>query len=249
MVDSETIKRIVSAAGVAGTDVILEIGAGRGALTKELAGRAGKVVAVEIDKKFEHVLRRELEQYENVEIKIGNVLKIIDKLKFNKIVSNIPYSICEPLIQKLFHKNFELAVLTVPEHFAGILLAEEDEKNYSELSFLSQMIFEVDVLFPVRKECFEPMPGTNSVVVEIRPKRLKTEEKLMAEILLDKGKKIKNSMREAFVKAAGMTKRQSAEKIKLLGIGKKTLDKGAAGLTLEEMKLLRKKAKLHFRQD
>ncbi len=242
MADGGVIEKIVSAAEIRPDETVLEIGAGTGPLTREIAKKAGKVLAVEKDRKFENILKDELKEYGNAEIIIGNILKIIDKLKFGKIVSNLPYSICEPLMQKLFHIRFEKAVLTVPETFAKIIMARENEKNYSKLSFLSNIFFDVKKLFEVPRESFQPKPRTKSVAIEIKPKEMKTEaEKILAEIFLDERKKIKNSLREALIKADGLTKRQARERIKSFGIEKTILEKEMKELSLNEMKEAAKK--------
>ena len=110
MIDFEIICRIVDAAKIKTNETILEIGAGKGYLTKALAKEAKKVIAVEIDSKLKKYLKMK-----KVQVIIGNALENIHNLQFDKIVSNIPYSISEPLINKLIFENFKVAILTIPK--------------------------------------------------------------------------------------------------------------------------------------
>ena len=100
MIDPFTIEEMVELAKVNKNDVVLEIGSGFGFLTEVLAKKAKKVITIEIDKRFERILKREFKKFKNVQIIIGNALNYISKLKFKKIVSNPPYRICEPLMHK-----------------------------------------------------------------------------------------------------------------------------------------------------
>ena len=107
MIDKELIKRIISYGSLGKEDVVLEIGSGTGNLTKELCKKC-KVIAVEIDSELVKLLKEK--KLKNVEIIEGNILKLLGKLEFNKIVSNLPYNICEPLLNKLLNINFLLVL-------------------------------------------------------------------------------------------------------------------------------------------
>lgn len=165
MVNKEIVKKIVYIAKIAPDETIIEIGAGKGILTKELVKKAKKVIAIEIDKKLKPVLERNLRDYKNVTILIKNALKA--DLSADKIIGNLPFAICESLIQKLPSFDFKRAVFTVSKSFAYRLLAKPGDDNYSKLSKFAQKNFEIKIEMDVPKESFEPRPKTNSVIISL----------------------------------------------------------------------------------
>lgn len=225
MIDSKIIEKIVNAAKIQSDETILEVGAGKGYLTKELAKEAWKVIAIEIDRKLKKYL-----ESEKVQVIIGNILEEIDKLKFQKIVSNIPYSICEPLMNKLIFKKFKSAILTVPKGFAYILKAKQEDEKFSKLSLLAQNFYEIDILFEVPKKAFEPKPKVNSVVIKLIPKKKKS---LISLMFLQQKKLVKNALREALCDYKKMTKSQSRKAIKSFK-PYNLLDKKVMELTTED---------------
>ena len=111
LIDNKIVDKIIEADKINSKDIILEIGAGKGVLTEEFKC---EVIAVEIDKKF----KKDLKDFNVI---YGDVLKVIDKLKFNKIVGSIPYYISEPLFKKMIKLDFEVAVLLVGKNFYQVL--------------------------------------------------------------------------------------------------------------------------------
>ncbi|NTW77464.1 MAG: methyltransferase domain-containing protein, partial [Syntrophaceae bacterium] len=103
LLDQNVIKRIVATAGISAEDIVVEIGAGIGVLTEELAQKCRKIIAVELDENLVEVLKDKLAVYNNVEIHSGDVLKYdFDSVSrtYNckiKVIGNIPYSISSPV--------------------------------------------------------------------------------------------------------------------------------------------------------
>jgi 16S rRNA (adenine1518-N6/adenine1519-N6)-dimethyltransferase len=110
VIDLGLLGRMVSYAGVSGEDEVLEVGAGIGNLTRLLAGRARKVIAIERDERFVKALRDRLKGRSNVKIVHGDVL-CVDLPKFNKVVANLPFGISSEVTFRLLEHDFELAVL------------------------------------------------------------------------------------------------------------------------------------------
>ncbi|RJQ17616.1 hypothetical protein C4573_01400 [Candidatus Woesearchaeota archaeon] len=187
MLDGKLLKEIVSYADLEKTDVVLEIGFGRGYLTRNLCKKC-KVIAVDVDDSFTLDLK-------NVEVQHGNILKMIEKLEFNKIVSNIPYSISEPLLKKMFKKEFELAVLTVGDSFYEVI-ADKTRR----LGFLAQCFFDVEKMQDVSRKAFYPEPRTDSVVVKLTRKKRSDFEEALHKLVLQDDKKIKNGLLKLFEK-------------------------------------------------
>ena len=240
MTDTETIKRIVLFADIKPGETILEIGAGTGFLTDELLKVSSKVIAVERDKNLAGILRKRLKDKQGLDVIEGNALKILDTLKFDKIVSNIPYSIAEALIMKLLEKEFERAVLTVPKSFAYKLIAKPGDKNFSRLSLIAEEFFSIEILMDVPKNAFEPRPKTNSVVILIEPKKNKS---LLRSVIRRRKMKVKNALREGLCETFGITKREARKLINMLKINNVILEKRVLNLSTEELKSVAQKVK------
>ncbi len=249
MTNPETVKRIVELACLKENDVVLEIGAGSGILTERLAAEKARVIAVEVDRRFASTLGR-LRQH-NLEIVYANALDVMDGIGFNKIVSNIPYSICEPLLGKLARREFELAVLSVPENFASILAAKPGAKKYSILSLRAACFFSIEEKFRIPAADFDPVPDTGSVAVVMKP--LSRDEygrepwKFVGrEIFLQKKRKLRNALTEALINldkrifGRNSTKRLAREAIGKMRLGRKPLDMDVGSMQPEDFEMIRK---------
>lgn len=166
-------KQIVSYLDIKENDSVLEIGPGKGILSKYL----DKADLVELDKDLYKELK---DKFPNHKIINKNILKI--KLNYDKIIGNIPYSISEPLINKLINSKFRLCILTVSEKFL--------EKGL--LKLIIPNFLEVKTLMKIDKKEFSPVPRVNSKVIEIKKKQLNNEEKLIKKIYIQSDKKLKN---------------------------------------------------------
>ena len=228
LIDYKILKRIIKLSKLKRMDVVLEIGAGKGNLTQLLAKKAKKVFAIEKDSSLFQELKK-LDK--NVEPKLGNALDIRFP-KFNKIVSNIPYSISEPLIQKLIYYDFELGVFLIPNKFSKILIGEKRTK----LTLIARTFFEIKLHDLVPSHCFSPKPRTYSRIISIKPKKPNFRDSIFQEFIKQKDKKVKNALREAIIKAGTkfyikITKRKAKQIIKDLEINKKVQN-----LNLRELK-------------
>ncbi|MGV8140925.1 MAG: ribosomal RNA small subunit methyltransferase A [Candidatus Woesearchaeota archaeon] len=164
MIDKNLIQFIVDSADLKPSDIVLEIGYGKGALTKELVKKC-KVIAVDIEKNDLNFIDGKLR------IVHGNILKLFDELykkhKFNKIVSNIPYTISEPLMRLLFkHQDIESIILTVGKNFADILSRKDNR-----IGIIANHLYIIDSLRTVKPRAFYPQPRVDSVVIKISPRQ------------------------------------------------------------------------------
>ena len=166
-------KKIVSFLDIKQNESILEIGPGEGILSKYIK----KATLVEID---EDLIKRLRENFPNHSIINKSILNI--KLNYNKIIGNIPYSISEPLINKLINSNFKLCILTVSEGFLKKRL----------LKLIIPNLLEVKELMIIDKKKFNPKPKVNSKVIQIKKKELNNQEKLIKKIYICSDKKLKN---------------------------------------------------------
>lgn len=167
--------QVAEFAGVKPTDVVVEIGAGTGILTEELAKRAKKVVAFEIDTELIPTLREKFSSAPNVEIVFGDFLKVgperLKKLKNFKVVANIPYYLTTPLIFLLldFMPGMEVMVLTIQREVAERLAAKPDTREYGTLTLSVGILARVELLKIIKKGAFRPPPRVESAVVRISP--------------------------------------------------------------------------------
>ncbi len=202
LVDSAVIERAVRYAELSEQDTVLEIGPGIGFLTKEIAKHAGKVIAVEKDKKLDHPLHEEFKDYSNVEIIIGDFLKI-KVPEFNKVVSNIPYSLSSEITFKLLDYDFEKAILFYQKEFGEKMMAKPGARNYGRLSVMVQYYYDVELKEIVKREKFYPQPKTDSVIMVLKKKKMDKNpdfDKFVRELFRYKNKKVRNAVEIAFKK-------------------------------------------------
>ncbi len=166
----------------------------------------------------------------NAEILKGNALDIIPHLEFDKLVSNLPYQICEPLMHKLFARDFKSAILTVPKSFYERIIEKK-----SKLGIYADAFLKTKLIVPVEKQAFSPPPDTDSVIIEIKPKKILKKDKLICELYFQRDKKLKNALREYLVKTNSMTKNEAREKMEEFKIPDAILDKIINNLSFDEL--------------
>jgi len=145
VIDLGLLGRMVSYAGVSGEDEVLEIGAGIGNLTRLLAERARRVIAIEHDRRFVKALRERLRGHSNVKIVHADALRV-ELPKFNKVVANLPYGISSEVTFRLLERDFELAVLMYQWEFAERLIALPGSADYGRLTVNAYYRAEVELL-------------------------------------------------------------------------------------------------------
>jgi len=201
MVESSILQYICGCASLVQNDVVLDIGAGFGFLTRFLADRCKSVLAVESDAKLLKVLQEQLEDLSNVKIIEGDVLKL-QIPRFNKVVSIPPYNISSRLLTWLFSKNFDCAVLVFQKEFANRLLASIGTECYGWLTVVAYYYAEADLLDDIPKLMFYPQPKVDSIVVRLRPRKhppfdLKSEalfRRLAKSLFTQRNRKVRNAI-------------------------------------------------------
>lgn len=168
LIDSNVLNKQITYADLKGTDIVLEIGAGIGTLTRRLADHAKKIIAVEKDPNLLDALKEQCAKCDNVKIIHDDILKL-DIPPFTKVVSNIPYSISSPLTFKLLTYDFDYAILTYQLDFAERLTAKVGSSEYSRLSVTAYYRAKVEILEEISREAFYPTPQINSAFVKITP--------------------------------------------------------------------------------
>jgi len=170
--------RIVNAASLSKDSVVLEIGAGSGALTRFLTAVAEHVIAIEIDNKLVNLLNCEYESYENLTILNQNVLDLdmtalaaTHQTEMFTVVSNLPYNITGPVLDLFIthRKVIKQAIIMVQNEVGTRLVATPGTKAYGILSIVMPYYFQIESLFRVAGGNFIPCPEVESVVLRLTP--------------------------------------------------------------------------------
>jgi 16S rRNA (adenine1518-N6/adenine1519-N6)-dimethyltransferase len=174
LVDAGVLQQIVDAAGLDRGTQVLEVGPGAGVLTRELSRVAGRVVAVELDRRMIGVLR-ETVTAPNVEVVQANALEVDPARLFDGqpfiLVANLPYNVATPLVRRLLYAPTESRpqemVVMVQREVGRRLAASPGDMSF--LAVETQLVADVEVLFDVPPEAFFPPPEVSSTVVRLRP--------------------------------------------------------------------------------
>ncbi len=175
LVDPNIQRKIVAALGAGPEDEVLEIGPGRGALTRHLAGSVRRLILVELDDDLARTLAEEHAGRSDVQVVHGDVLRldlsdVTDRPSDLLVVGNIPYNITSPIIFHLLRRpRPQLVVLMVQGDVADRIVAPVGTKAYGALSVGVRSVASVERLFKVGRKAFRPVPGVDSAVVRIRP--------------------------------------------------------------------------------
>lgn len=174
LIDQNVIRNIASLADINKNDILIEIGAGIGVLTENMAQHAGKLIAVELDYKLVEILKEKLAKYDNVAIHSGDILKYnfynIPRAENQKIsvVGNVPYNITSPVLFHLlsFRKIIKKFILMFQKEVVQRLVAAPGGKEYGVPSVILQMFADVQKMMDVQASCFYPRPKIESSIIK-----------------------------------------------------------------------------------
>lgn len=190
-------------------DLIIEIGPGKGALTKHLIKKNSYLVCFEIDTRMKEILQ----SLENEKTRIiykdileSNILEDIKDINYNNIyiIANIPYYITTPIIKKVMNlPKLESMSLLVQKEVGERLSSKPGNKSYGSLTVYLNYYFNIEYLFTVKNSCFEPMPKVDSAVINFKRKKNRPQvknEKILFKLIEDsfrlKRKTLKNNLKE-----------------------------------------------------
>ncbi|MBR2937767.1 MAG: 16S rRNA (adenine(1518)-N(6)/adenine(1519)-N(6))-dimethyltransferase RsmA [Oscillospiraceae bacterium] len=173
-------EQIAERSGVDKHTGVLEIGPGIGPLTQQLALRAGKVCAVELDKRLEPILNQTVGEFDNLEIIWDDVLKqdvaklVAEKFAGLKPVAcaNLPYYITSPILTALLEAEcFDAVTVMVQKEVAQRIAAKPGTADYSAFTVFCQFYGEPEILFDVPAHCFLPQPKVTSAVIMLKVRK------------------------------------------------------------------------------
>jgi 16S rRNA (adenine1518-N6/adenine1519-N6)-dimethyltransferase len=220
LIDQNYIKKIINALNLQKDDTIIEIGAGRGALTEKLIESGANVIAIELDKDLIPSLIDKFAEYENfqlveqdaLQVNFGNLIlnnhksQIVNR-KAAKLVANLPYNISTAILQRLIEQreSFSEMILMFQREVVERITAEVGSKERGFLTVLVQAYLHTQKLFDVPPNAFRPVPKVWSSIVRLITKNVDeieiTNEKLFREIVslgfMQKRKTIQNNLKNA----------------------------------------------------
>lgn len=180
LTDTSLLNEIVDDSQIDG-GTVLEIGAGAGTLTRQLSKRADRVIAFEIDRNLEQVLKITLETCSNVQVVIGDIMRYkvedIETLCGGdfKVVANIPYYLTTPLIMTFVENSDKVQslTLTIQKEVAERLAAKPATKDYGAITVAVNAVADVTLTRQLSRTLFYPQPNVDSAVVRIDMNRNK----------------------------------------------------------------------------
>lgn len=194
MVDKKLLDLIVKQAALEESDTVLEIGSGEGALTELMVDKVEQLICVEKDDSLPII--------KGVTYFQKDIFEIIDTLKFNAVVSNLPYHISEPLFKKLLYKKPEKIIVVVGKKFAEKLLAE------TIIGCVVRDVYSVKIIKDIHPVSFNPQPKVMSALVSLK---LKSPQGLMGNFFEYEKTKVKNYLEKIF--EGKLTKREVKDKL------------------------------------
>ena len=239
LIDEEVIANLIDFSGVGGDDVVLEIGPGVGNITEGLLRHAKTVICIEKNPKYISVLRERFKHHPNLVVVLGDALH--EKLpRSDRLVSNLPYMICEAFLQRTLRMEMKSAAFIVPSGFAKILEARAGETEYSKLSLQAQLFYDQETHMEVPPSAYLPEPRTETCIVSLVPRVSSTVADEALKQLFRQGDKLaKNALREALIRAGICdTKRQAASFLAESGVPVEALGRRVTRLSLNEIESL-----------
>ena len=169
--DANVLRKILLACNLSKEESILEIGAGRGAITEHLMRQAKRVLAVETDARLVEILEKKFSGT-NVEVIHADILKLdLENLPAGiKVIGNLPYYICAPIIVKLLEHpaHFQEMFFTVQKEFAERICAKPGSRTIGAFSHFVQYHCVPKSLFTIPAGCFRPIPKVDSSFIQLK---------------------------------------------------------------------------------
>lgn len=230
LVSETVINKFIEASNLTKNDICLEIGPGKGILTKIIAPKVKKLTVIEKDERLEEYLK----EIPNINIIIGDAIKEAWP-KVNKIITSIPYSIIEPFIKKLTKENFDELIMMMGKNYCMNAI----DKKITYLSLMTNVFFNIEKIIDVPKEAFNPSPRVTSCLVRLTPKKELTKiEELFQKIYNLDHKKCKNAIIESLIIRDNLTQKEAKEIVNGLNIDETILNKPFSLIKNEELETL-----------
>jgi 16S rRNA (adenine1518-N6/adenine1519-N6)-dimethyltransferase len=225
LIDPNIRAKILDAAEISPEDRVVEIGPGRGFLTEELVKRAGRVVAIEVDRGWFDLLDKRFADASRLQLVHGDALDYpYDRLQPGyKVVSNLPYNLSTPILFRLLEERARIGrmVLMIQREVAERLVSPPGSRRFGALSVSVQFVCEIRLAFSVSPNSFRPRPKVSSSVVVMIPRSDPAvpvrDERFFLQIVrrafLHRRKSLKNALLMAGIPPAALTEALSESEI------------------------------------
>lgn len=177
--DKNIVNKIVNAPEYEDNNLVIEIGPGSGALTKELLKVVDRAILYEVDTRLERILDKELSGFVNYELIFDDFLNRDvkgDLIKYDfdnlYIVANLPYYITTPIITKIIDEDIPAKeiVIMIQKEVAERFAAFPGSKEYGQITVFLNYFFDISMVTIVSKNCFVPKPRVDSAVIRLKRK-------------------------------------------------------------------------------
>jgi 16S rRNA (adenine1518-N6/adenine1519-N6)-dimethyltransferase len=208
LIRESVLNRIAAAVCPEPQDLVIEIGPGRGALTRKLLERAARVVAIEVDPNLADRLRREYAAEPRLEVVEADVLET-DLARWGRapIAGNLPYYITSPILERALDAHPPHAVFLIQKEVADRLVARPGSRDYGYLTVRTAFFARARLLFEVKPAAFHPPPKVDSAVVLLKsnaaPEGIADPQaflRFVAHCFRHKRKTLRNNLAEAYGK-------------------------------------------------
>ena len=239
LIDQEIISKLINESNLNKEDIIVEIGPGNGVLTKLIAPKVNKVFCIELDERLRSLLLDIKKEYENIELIFGSALDVYIP-DCTKIITALPYSIIEPLIDKLLKCKFNEIIMITGNKFATNI----EQITLNRLSLLTNCFFKIQKIMEIIPDAFSPKPRVMSAMIRLTPIKEKDLTKIELLVLrfmfYYRDKKVKNALLTALIRTYKandklLTQNSGREIINLLAIPKDILEKNFENCSNEEL--------------
>lgn len=176
------VEELLAKTDIKSTDIVYDIGAGSGVISSALAPLVREVVAIEVDPRTTHLLKRNIHDvhaFKNVKIIEEDFLTLPLPAYPYKIFSNIPFHISAPIVKRFFNSEHgpETAYLIVQKQFGQKLVSSEAKRFTSQLGMLIGAEYTVKIIRNLRRDDFKPQPAVDTVLIEMKRRKLPLIEK------------------------------------------------------------------------
>ncbi len=229
--DQDVVRRIVDALALSKEDVVVELGAGKGVLTRQLVPKAKTVVGVELDDRLCDVLRRHFAGQAGFQLLQQDILTIsLEKICADagrervKVVGNLPYNITSPILFKLIDERrfVHSTVIMMQKEVAERLVAAPGGKTYGVPSIITQIYGKPQILFTVPPRAFKPAPQVQSAVLRLdwheQPPIHLTDERLYFRVVKAVFAQRRKMLRNSLLQAPHVTRENLAQIAEMAGI-------------------------------
>ena len=221
---------------------MLEIGPGAGNITEPLLEKARYLICIEKNPKYIPILDERFKGSDKIKIIRDDALKTYLP-KHDRLVSNLPYMICEPFFQRTLRLVFKSAAFIVPNGFAETLTAEPNNPEYTKLSWLSHLFYTVKHLETVSPSAYLPEPRVNTAIISLKPKTDPGPvERTLMELIQQGDKYTKNALRESLIRSQlAASKKEARSIVDEMKLDDSVLESWVSRLSLSDLEQIEKK--------